>query len=49
MRQIDEEIFTPIEKYTADDLADKEVVEKDGKKYVKTSTKKDIYGYKVNK
>ncbi len=49
MRQIDEEIFTPIEHYTADDLADKEIVERDGKKYVKTSTKKDIYGYKVNK
>jgi hypothetical protein len=49
MRQVDEEVFTPIEQYTADDLADKEIVEKDGKKYVKTSNKKDIYGYKMNK
>lgn len=49
VRQVDEDIFTPIEKYTASDLADKEIVEKDGKKYVKTSQKKDIYGYKMNK
>jgi hypothetical protein len=49
MRQIDEEIFTPIEHYTADDLADKEIVDKEGKKYVKTSQKKDVYGYKMNK
>ena len=48
-RQIDEDVFTPIEKYTADDLADKEIVEKDTKKYVKTTNKKDVYWYKMNK
>lgn len=49
MRMQLEDVFTPIEQYTADDLADKEIIEKDGKKYVKTSQQKDIYGYKINK
>ncbi len=48
-RVVHEDTLTPIEKYTQDDLADKEIVEKDGKKYVKTSIDKDVYGYKVNK
>ncbi len=40
---IHEDIFTPIEKYTQDDLADKEIVEKDGKKYVKTFNEKEVF------
>lgn len=46
---IQEDVYTPIEHYTQDDLADKEIVEKDWKKYVKTSQDKDVYGYKINK
>lgn len=49
MRMQSEDVFTPIEQYKADDLADKEIIEKDGKKYVKTSQQKDIYGYKINR
>ena len=46
---VSEDIFIPIEQYTASDLADKEIIEKDGKKFVKSSSQKDVYGYKINK
>lgn len=37
-----DEVLTPIEQYTADDLADKEIIEKDGKKLVKTFVDKEV-------
>jgi hypothetical protein len=48
-RVVQEDTFTPIEQYTAADLADKEIIEKDGKKLVKSHIDKDVYGYKINK
>lgn len=44
-----EEQLIPIEQYKQDDLADKEIIEKDNKKYVKTHTEKELYGYKINR
>lgn len=44
-----EDVLTPIEQYKQDDLADKEVVEKDDKKYVKTTNQKELYWYKINR
>ena len=44
-----DEVLVPIEQYKEADLADKEVVEKDEKKFIKTYTEKELYGYKVNR
>lgn len=38
-----DEQLVPIERYKADDLADKEIVEKDEKKFVKTYAEKELY------
>lgn len=46
---VHDDTLTPIEQYTAEQLVDKEIVEKAGKKYVKTSQAHDVYGYKINK
>lgn len=44
-----EEQLIPIEHYKEDDLADKEIIEKDDKRYVKLVTEKEVYGYKINR
>ncbi|HRX64058.1 MAG TPA: TraM recognition domain-containing protein [Candidatus Absconditabacterales bacterium] len=48
-KTVEEEKLEPIEKFKQSELKDKETVEKDGKKFVKTKIKKDVYGYKVFK
>lgn len=39
---IQEDALTPIEKFTQEELDGKEVVEKDGKKYLKTNKEKEV-------
>ena len=41
--------LVPIEEYKAKDLEGKEIVEKDGKQFVKEQEEKEVYGYKVFK
>ena len=48
-RMQSDDVLVPIEQYKQDDLADKEIVEKDEKKFVKTTVEKELYGYKVNR
>ena len=43
------EKLTPIEYYKEDDLADKEIIEQNGKKFVQSFEEKEIYGYNVNR
>lgn len=44
-----EEIFEPIEKFTQEQLQGKEVIEKDGKKFVKSIVQKKWFWYKLFK
>lgn len=44
-----EEILDPIEKYSEKDLIGKEIIEKDGKKFVKMIAQKKGLGYKLFK
>ena len=44
-----EEVLEPIEKFTAQELAGKEVIEKDGKKFIKVIKEKQWRGYKLFK
>lgn len=44
-----EEILEPVEKFTTQELATKEIIEKDGKKFVKTTVQKKGLGYKLYK
>lgn len=44
-----EEVLEPIEKFTAQEREGKEIIEKDGKKYIKVSIQKKGLGYKLYK
>jgi len=44
-----EDVFEPVEKFTQEQLQGKNVIEKDGKKLVKTTINKKWYGYKLFK
>lgn len=44
-----DDVLIPIEQYKQDDLADKEIIEKDEKKFVKTTIEKELYWYKINR
>jgi hypothetical protein len=43
------ETLVPVAEYKAEDLTGKEIVEKDGAKFVKEITEKQVQGYKVFK
>ena len=44
-----EEKFEPIEKFTTEQLTGREIIEKDGKKFMRTITQKKWFGYKLFK
>ncbi|HPK27590.1 MAG TPA: type IV secretion system DNA-binding domain-containing protein, partial [Candidatus Absconditabacterales bacterium] len=48
-RKVIEEKLVPIENFKQNELAGKEIEEKDGKKFVKVEEEKEIYGYKIYK
>jgi len=45
----EEEKLEPVTNFTAKDLEGKEIIEKDGQKFVRTIVKKTVYGYKTFK
>jgi len=48
-RKLSEKVLYPIEKFTDQELKDKTIIEKDGKKFVEEMKEKTVYGYKLFK